>query len=102
MGKTSLDKGIDKGKLKASVLKKKREVYVPVVPDQQFGSSYGDTVVNVVNWLNSADLTGFVCQNGIQRLFDSGRWTQQNARAYLGALIQMWNQWGQQYARVRI
>jgi len=72
------------------------------VPDQQFGSSYGDTVVNVVNWLNGADLTDFVCQNGIQRLFDSGRWTQQNARAYIGALIQMWNQWGQQYARVRI
>lgn len=72
------------------------------VPDQQFGSSYGDTVVNVVNWLNGADLTNFVCQNGIQRLFDSGRWTQQNARAYIGTLIQMWNQWGQQYARVRI
>jgi len=72
------------------------------VPDQQFGSSYGDTIVNVVSWLNSADLTDFVCQNGIQRLFDSGRWTQQNARAYIGALIQMWNQWGQQYARVRI
>lgn len=33
MGNTNLDKG----KLKASVLKKKREVYVPVVPDQQFG-----------------------------------------------------------------
>lgn len=63
------------------------------VPDQHFGSSYGDTFVNVVRWLNSADLTNFVCQNGIQRLFDSGRWTQQNARAYIGALIQMWNQW---------
>lgn len=72
------------------------------VPDQQFGSSYGDTFVNAVNWLNSADLTGFVCQNGIQRLFDSGRWTQQNARAYISALIQMWNQWGQQHARVHI
>lgn len=72
------------------------------VPDQHFGSSYGDTLVNALNWLNSADLTNFVCQNGIQRLFDSGRWTQQNARTYIGALIQMWNQWGQQYARVRI
>ena len=43
------------------------------VPDRQFGSSYGDTFVNVVNWMNSADLTNFVCQNGIQRLFDPGR-----------------------------
>lgn len=72
------------------------------VPDQQFGSSYVDTVVKVLNWLNGADLTDFVCQNGIQRLFDSGRWTQQDARTYIGALIQMWNQWGQQHARVRI
>lgn len=72
------------------------------VPDQQFGTSYGDTFANAVNWLNGADLTNFVCQNGIQRLFDPGRWTTENARAYIGALIQMWNQWGQQYARVRI
>lgn len=72
------------------------------VPDHQFGGSYGDTFVNVVNWLNSADMTNFVCQNGIQRLFDSDRWTTQNARGYIGALIEMWNQWGQRYARVRI
>lgn len=72
------------------------------VPDNLFGASYATTVFNILKWLNDADLTDFVCQNGIQRLFDSGRWTQQNARAYIGALIQMWNQWGQQYARVRI
>lgn len=72
------------------------------VPDRQFGSSYGDTFFNVVNWLNGADLTNFVCQNGIQRLFDPARWTTQNARTYIDALIQMWNQWGQQYARVHI
>lgn len=71
------------------------------VPDEQFGVSYGDTFVNVVNWLNGADLTNFVCQNGIQRLFDSGRWTTQYARTYIDALIQMWNQWGQQNARLR-
>lgn len=63
------------------------------VPDQQFGSSYGSTFVNVVNWLSSADLTNFVCQNGIQRLFSDGRWTEANARAFIAGLIQMWNQW---------
>ena len=78
------------------------ECLVYNVPDGQFGRSYSDTVVNVLNWLNSADLTNFVCQNGIQRLFEPDRWTQQNARTYINALIQMWNQWGQQYARVRI
>jgi hypothetical protein len=78
------------------------ECLVYNVPDQQFGTSYGDTFVNVANWLNGADLTNFACQNGIQRLFDPGRWTTQNARAYIGALIQFWNQWEQQYARLRI
>lgn len=63
------------------------------VPDQQFGRSYGSTFVNVVNWLSSADLTNFVCQNGIQRLFSDGRWTEANARAFIAGLIQMWNQW---------
>ncbi|HXG27940.1 MAG TPA: nucleotidyltransferase [Nevskiales bacterium] len=63
------------------------------VPDQQFGSSHSDTFVNVVNWLSSADLTNFVCQNGIQRLFSDGRWTEANARAFIAGLIQMWNQW---------
>lgn len=63
------------------------------VPDQQFGSKCGSTFVNVVNWLSSADLTNFVCQNGIQRLFSDGRWTEANARAFIAGLIQMWNQW---------
>lgn len=63
------------------------------VPDQQFGSSYGSTFVKVVNWLNGADMTNFVCQNGIQRLFSDGRWTEANARAFIAGLIQMWNQW---------
>lgn len=72
------------------------------VPDQQFGSSYVDTFVSVVNWLNAAEMTHFVCQNGVQPLFSPGRWTTHNARAYINALIQMWNQWGQQHARVRV
>lgn len=63
------------------------------VPDQQFGSSYGNTFVNVVKWLSSADLTNFVCQNGIQRLFGDGQWTEANARAFIAGLIQMWKQW---------
>lgn len=65
------------------------------------GNSYTDSVVNVVNWLNGADLTNFVCQNGIQRLFEQNRWSVQSARAFIGALVQMWNQWGQN-ARIRI
>jgi hypothetical protein len=72
------------------------------VPDQHFGRSFGETFANVVNWLEAADMTNFVCQNEIQLLFYPGRWTTENARKYVAALIQMWNQWGRQYARVRI
>lgn len=72
------------------------------VPPQQFGGSYNDTFVGVMSWLNSADLSDFVCQNSTQRLFENGRWSIQSARIYIGALIQMWNQWERQYARVHI
>lgn len=70
------------------------------VPHQQFGRSCQTTFVNVVNWLAGADLTGFVCQNGVQRLFEQNRWTIEKARTYIDALVQMWQQWGQD-ARVR-
>lgn len=63
------------------------------VPDNKFGGSYADTFVNVLNWLNDADLTNFICQNEIQRLFDPERWTQQSARAFIRALIHIWNNW---------
>lgn len=44
------------------------------VPDQQFGSSYGDTVVNVVSWLNGADLADFVCPaSSVCSTQDAGR-----------------------------
>ncbi|MDR2924341.1 MAG: hypothetical protein LBU76_00005, partial [Azoarcus sp.] len=77
------------------------------VPDQKFGGSYSDTFGNIIDWLNSpafwlCELTNYTSQNGIQPLFGSEHWTTQNARACIGALIQMWNQWGQQYAWVHI
>lgn len=63
------------------------------VPDHKFSGSYADTFVNVLSWLNDADLTSFICQNGIQSLFDPERWTQQSARTYIRALIHIWNNW---------
>ena len=71
------------------------------VPLLQFGGTYQDTFVNTLNWLSNADMATFMCQNGIHRLFEEDRWTTQKARIYIGALITMWNQWGQN-ARVRL
>jgi len=71
------------------------------VPNQCFGSSYRATFINVVNWLSEADMTSFVCQNGIQWLFEQDQWTIQKANTFIGALVQMWEQWRED-ARVRL
>lgn len=70
------------------------------VPQQHFGGSYQATFINVVDWLARIDMTDFVCQNGVQRLFEQNRWTIQKAQTFIDALIQVWQQWGQD-ARVR-
>lgn len=33
------------------------------VPDDQFGTSYGDSFVNAINWISQADRSKFVCAN---------------------------------------
>lgn len=72
------------------------------VPPNCFGTSYDATFVNVLNWLNKADLSQFTCQNGVQLLFGDLRWTTDKAKSYLNALTKMYLEWGQQNARLRI
>jgi hypothetical protein len=64
------------------------------IPSGQFGSSYQATYFNAVNWLSSANLSAFLCQNGVQPLFAPGRWTEADARKFIGGLIRLWNDWG--------
>lgn len=71
------------------------------VPDHLYGSSYQTTFVEVVNWLANADMNSFVCENRIQNLFGQQQWTVEKARTYVGALIRMWEQWGQ-HAQLRV
>jgi len=65
------------------------------VPNASFGTSYGDTFCNVVNWLNKADLGGFVCQNGQVNLFGSSQeqWDTAQAGQVIKNLISLWNNW---------
>lgn len=65
------------------------------VPNTNFGVSYQDTFCNVVNWLNEADLEGFVCQNGQLKLFGSTQeqWNTNQAKAFIKNLISLWNNW---------
>ena len=65
------------------------------VPSPQFGVSYQATVVNALNWLNQADLGTLVCQNGQIYLCGQGpeQWSIPEAKAYLAAMIALWNNW---------
>lgn len=65
------------------------------VPNSQFGISHEDTFVNSVNWLSTTDISKFACIHGQSYLFDSGQWSQDQARQFLGAAIRTWNTWGQ-------
>lgn len=72
------------------------------VPSNLFGTSYHDSFVSILVWLNKADLSHFTCQNGIQPLFGDGRWNTDKARAYLNALTKMYLEWEERNALLRI
>lgn len=65
------------------------------VPSSQFGGNYQDTFVNVVNWLNQANLDKFVCQSEEAYLFGTTpeQWTEHQARSFTGSVITLWNNW---------
>lgn len=63
------------------------------VPNTTFGTSYQDTFCNIVNWLNKANLTSFVCANGQVNLFGSSeeQWNTAQAEQFIKNLISLWN-----------
>jgi hypothetical protein len=66
------------------------------VPNQNFGKSYADTVLNVLKFLHAADRTNFVCANELYYLLrnTSVTWSATNCTTYLNACIDLWNNWG--------
>lgn len=65
------------------------------VPNKEFGTNFNKTVYNILYWLNNADYSNFVCPNEQLLLFGNSpeQWSEQNARAFLSALIGAWNNW---------
>jgi len=65
------------------------------VPNPKFGTSYGDTFCNIVNWLDKNSLDDFVCQNGQLKLFGQTQeqWDTNQARIFIKNLISLWNNW---------
>jgi len=65
------------------------------IPNSNFGTSYGDTFCNIVNWLNKNSLDNFVCQNGQLNLFGTSQeqWNTSEAKTFINNLISLWNNW---------
>jgi hypothetical protein len=65
------------------------------VTNSKLGQSYGDTFCNIVNWLNEADMDGFLCQNEQQKLFGDApeQWSTDKAKEMIKRLISLWNSW---------
>ena len=66
------------------------------VPDGLFKPKLAPTYAGIVDWLKTADLQGFKCQNGRVDLFGSGKeqWSQKKARAFVRALQALWEAGG--------
>jgi hypothetical protein len=67
------------------------------VPDNKFGTSYGDTFVNAINWIQQeADKKQLVTANEQFYLIRDGyktSWPTADAEAFLKAAIKLWNEW---------
>ena len=66
------------------------------VPDSLFASNLAPTYTGILDWLGTAKLKDFKCQNGQVPLFGSGReqWTVQKAQAFAKALRGLWDDGG--------
>jgi uncharacterized protein YbaA (DUF1428 family) len=65
------------------------------VPNEKFGTSYGDTLVNSINWLLKTDRTQLVCANEQYYLLGDGnvQWPTANCDQFLSAVVEMWKNW---------
>ncbi|SDF29996.1 Nucleotidyltransferase domain-containing protein [Methanolobus vulcani] len=65
------------------------------IPNSKFESCYGNTVYNVLSYLNQSDISNFKCQNGVTDLFgdSSDQWSTGKAQKFINSAIKFWNDW---------
>ena len=66
------------------------------VPSDKFGSSYGDSLCNAINWLGETDKTKLLCANEQYYLLRSGShvcWEPANCDKFLNAASDLWRTW---------
>jgi hypothetical protein len=58
------------------------------VPNSHFGPSYQSTFLATIYWLNSTDMSGFICQNGVTPLFGDHitQWRLEHAQEFAATL----------------
>lgn len=62
------------------------------VPNGLFKPSFGESYFGIVEYLKTANLKQFECQNGVQHLFGSSKdlWSLDDAQRFIQALGQLW------------
>jgi hypothetical protein len=65
------------------------------VPNDKFGSSYGDTFCNALNWLRKTERSKLLCPNRQYWLLGNSnvQWTVEKYDQFLSALAAFWNNW---------
>ncbi|HQT65629.1 MAG TPA: nucleotidyltransferase [Acidocella sp.] len=64
------------------------------VPNENFGTRYGATVVNAINWLSQADKSRLVCANDQYYLLREASpvtWRVENYSKFISSIIRYWN-----------
>ena len=66
------------------------------IPDHLFEDKLAPTYTGILNWLKTAKLNDFECQNGQVPLFGPGReqWSAKKARAFVRAMQELWHAGG--------
>lgn len=66
-------------------------------PDNLFGSSYQDTVFNILKYLYENPIGDFMCQNEQHLLFGETpeQWNESDATLTIQKLVELWNNWNQ-------
>ena len=65
-------------------------------PNNLYGTSYENTMVNVLNWVLEADRSSFLCANEQYLLLDGNAdvtWNSQDCDTYLNGLVELWKNW---------
>lgn len=65
------------------------------VPDRNFTFNHQNTFCNVVNWLQEANMTRFLCQHEQFPLFGNTpeQWSSSNTKDFLDMLVDLWHNW---------